>query len=162
MLGNRYHIVTALDGQDALDKLRWLYSSQEDPDAIGLPNVIVSDVMMPKVDGFELIKLLRANKRFRSIPVVILSARAGEEARVEGLRLGADDYLCKPFSSKVLFLFYFYLFILLINMYSSVWNRNLSHGSTFRLRSDCLGKTSSAWSRSEPRRWSRASSSTAC
>jgi len=110
MLGNRYHIVTALDGQDALDKLRWLYSSQEDPDAIGLPNVIVSDVMMPKVDGFELIKLLRANKRFRSIPVVILSARAGEEARVEGLRLGADDYLCKPFSSKVLFLFYFYLF----------------------------------------------------
>jgi PAS domain S-box-containing protein len=66
------------------------------------PDIIVSDVMMPRLDGFGLIEELRADPALRSIPVILLSARAGEEARLEGLGRGADDYLVKPFSSREL------------------------------------------------------------
>jgi CheY-like chemotaxis protein len=66
------------------------------------PDLIVSDVMMPILDGFELLKALRADEQTRTIPVVLLSARAGEESRVEGIQAGADDYLIKPFSAREL------------------------------------------------------------
>ena len=58
--------------------------------------------MMPEMDGFELLRALRANAATRSIPVIMLSARAGEEAHIEGLQAGADDYLIKPFSAREL------------------------------------------------------------
>ena len=67
-----------------------------------IPDVIVSDVMMPELDGFGLISRLRANALTRTVPVILLSARAGDEARIEGLRAGANDYLVKPFSSQEL------------------------------------------------------------
>ena len=60
--------------------------------------------MMPRLDGFELLKALRTNERTREIPVVLLSARAGEDSRIEGLDAGADDYLLKPFSARELWL----------------------------------------------------------
>jgi len=82
---------TVPDGQAALDAVR------EDA-----PDIIVSDVMMPKLDGFALLKELRSNKTTAGIPVILLSARAGEESRVEGLASGADDYLTKPFSAREL------------------------------------------------------------
>jgi signal transduction histidine kinase/DNA-binding response OmpR family regulator len=63
---------------------------------------VLADVMMPNLDGFGLMSALRADERTRSIPIVMLSARAGEEARVEGLQAGADDYLVKPFSAREL------------------------------------------------------------
>jgi PAS domain S-box-containing protein len=66
------------------------------------PDLIISDVMMPEMDGFELLKALRANRKTRSTPVIMLSARAGEESRIEGLQAGADDYLIKPFSAREL------------------------------------------------------------
>ena len=66
------------------------------------PDLILSDVMMPRLDGFELIARLRQNAPTKDVPVVLLSARAGEESRIEGLRAGADDYLVKPFSAKEL------------------------------------------------------------
>ena len=66
------------------------------------PDLILTDVMMPKLDGFGLIKALRANPATSGLPVIMLSARAGEESRVEGLESGADDYLVKPFSAKEL------------------------------------------------------------
>lgn len=66
------------------------------------PKLILSDVMMPKMDGFQLINALRGNIKTKSIPIILLSARAMEEARVEGLEQGADDYLVKPFSAKEL------------------------------------------------------------
>ncbi len=66
------------------------------------PDLVLSDVMMPGLDGFGLLAALRADERTRSVPVVMLSARAGEEARIEGLQAGADDYLVKPFSAREL------------------------------------------------------------
>ena len=58
--------------------------------------------MMPGLDGFGLLAAIRADERTRSIPVILLSARAGEEARIEGLDAGADEYLVKPFSAREL------------------------------------------------------------
>ncbi|MFP2899127.1 ATP-binding protein, partial [Corallococcus sp. 4LFB] len=66
------------------------------------PDLIVSDVMMPRLDGFGLLRKLRGDVRTSGIPFVMLSARAGEEARIEGLQAGADDYLVKPFSAREL------------------------------------------------------------
>ncbi|HEY9763633.1 MAG TPA: ATP-binding protein [Trichocoleus sp.] len=67
-----------------------------------VPDLILSDVMMPGLDGFELLEALRADPRTREVPIILLSARAGEEAIVEGLEAGADDYLIKPFSAQEL------------------------------------------------------------
>ncbi|NGZ83683.1 ATP-binding protein [Duganella aceris] len=66
------------------------------------PDIILSDVMMPRLDGFGLLAALRADPATRDIPFMLLSARAGEEARLEGLQAGADDYLVKPFSGREL------------------------------------------------------------
>ena len=66
------------------------------------PDLIISDVMMPRLDGFGLLAAIRRDESLRSVPIVLLSARAGEEARIEGLDAGADDYLTKPFSAREL------------------------------------------------------------
>ncbi|HKP56886.1 MAG TPA: ATP-binding protein [Polyangiales bacterium] len=66
------------------------------------PDLVVTDVMMPNLDGFGLLRELRADPSLRAVPVIMLSARAGEEARVEGVEAGADDYLVKPFSAREL------------------------------------------------------------
>jgi PAS domain S-box-containing protein len=66
------------------------------------PDLIVSDVMMPGLDGFALLAAIRRDESLRSVPIILLSARAGEEARIEGLDAGADDYLTKPFSAREL------------------------------------------------------------
>ena len=66
------------------------------------PELVLTDVMMPRLDGFGLLRALRADPATATLPVIMLSARAGEESRVDGLRAGADDYLAKPFSSREL------------------------------------------------------------
>jgi signal transduction histidine kinase len=66
------------------------------------PDLVLSDVMMPRLDGFGLLKALRADPRTSRLPIILLSARAGEEAAVGGLDAGADDYLAKPFSAREL------------------------------------------------------------
>ena len=66
------------------------------------PNLVLSDVMMPRLNGIELLRALRATPATRDIPVLLLSARAGEEALLEGIGTGADDYLVKPFSAREL------------------------------------------------------------
>ncbi|WP_296905336.1 ATP-binding protein [Polaromonas sp.] len=67
-----------------------------------IPDLILTDVMMPRLDGFGLLQALRADPRTSGVPVIMLSARAGEESRIEGMQEGADDYLAKPFSAKEL------------------------------------------------------------
>jgi len=91
ILLNHFNVVTANNGQEALEKVR----EQK-------PMLIVSDVMMPVMDGIELVKTLKANKATAHIPVILLTARAGEESKIVGWETGADDYLTKPFSSKEL------------------------------------------------------------
>jgi PAS domain S-box-containing protein len=67
-----------------------------------LPEIVLSDVMMPGLDGLQLLRALRSDPLTRRVPVILLSARAGEESRVEGLESGADDYMSKPFSAREL------------------------------------------------------------
>jgi signal transduction histidine kinase len=106
------HILLADDNTDMRDYARRLLSQRWTVDAVSngraalaaararRPDVIVSDVMMPELDGFGLIRELRADPDLGTIPVVMLSARAGEEARLEGLAASADDYLVKPVSAR--------------------------------------------------------------
>src|SRR5690606_29309802 len=91
LLRPRYEVTLAGDGQAALESVR-----------ARPPDLVVSDVMMPRLDGLELVSRLRADPRTASVPVLLLSARAGEEASIEGLEAGADDYLVKPFSAAEL------------------------------------------------------------
>ncbi|ADO71663.1 Sensor protein [Stigmatella aurantiaca DW4/3-1] len=66
------------------------------------PDLVLSDVMMPRLDGFGLLQKVRENPKTQGVPLILLSARAGEEARIEGLQAGANDYLVKPFSAREL------------------------------------------------------------
>ena len=66
------------------------------------PDLVLADVMMPNMDGFELLREIRSDAALRDIPVILVSARAGEESRVEGLAAGANDYLVKPFAAREL------------------------------------------------------------
>lgn len=102
------------DDPDMLDHLRKLLSAHWSVQAVASgaaalelarvdpPDLVVADVMMPEPDGIALLRALRADARTAGLPVVLLSARAGEEAAVEGLAAGADDYLVKPFSAREL------------------------------------------------------------
>ena len=91
LLGTRWEVDVAEDGQSALESIRKRK-----------PDLMLSDVMMPRLDGFGLIRELRADPALRDLPVILLSARAGEDARIDGLQGGADDYLTKPFSAREL------------------------------------------------------------
>lgn len=91
LLSRRFHVKTAVNGKIALEQ------AVADP-----PDLVLTDVMMPEMDGFQLLAALRQHPITASIPVIMLSARAGEESRVEGLQAGADDYLVKPFTAREL------------------------------------------------------------
>ena len=84
-----YQVTAVSEGQVALDTVR-----------AGRPDLVISDVMMPRLDGLSLVTALRADPRTAAVPVVLLSARAGQESSAEGLRAGADDYLVKPFAAE--------------------------------------------------------------
>ena len=91
LLAGRYDVEAVADGSEALAAARR-----------ARPDLILSDVMMPKLDGQQLTRAVRADPSLREVPVVLLSARAGEEARIEALKEGADDYVVKPFSAREL------------------------------------------------------------
>jgi len=91
ILGHAYQVTLASDGREALDMAR------SDP-----PDLVLTDVMMPNLDGFQLLAALRESPPTAAVPVIMVSARAGEDGMVEGLEAGADDYLVKPFSAREL------------------------------------------------------------
>jgi diguanylate cyclase (GGDEF)-like protein/PAS domain S-box-containing protein len=91
VLGADHRVVLAADGAEALEAVR-----RETPD------LVLTDIMMPRMDGLELVRALRGNPATAAVPIVLLSARAGEEASAAGLQAGADDYIVKPFSSREL------------------------------------------------------------
>ena len=91
LLETRYVVEAVPDGEAALERIR---SSP--------PDLVLSDVMMPRLDGLGLLRTLRSGEDSRIIPLVLLSARAGEESRIEALGAGANDYLIKPFSAREL------------------------------------------------------------
>lgn len=86
-----YEVDAVTDGQQALDSIR-----------ASVPDMVISDVMMPRLDGLELVAALRADPRTAAVPVLLLSARAGQEESIGGLQAGADDYLVKPFAAAEL------------------------------------------------------------
>ncbi|MFN6558643.1 MAG: ATP-binding protein [Nostoc sp. ChiSLP01] len=107
-------ILLADDNADMRDYVKRLLSQHYEVEAVPnglaalnsvrehLPDLVLTDVMMPFLDGFGLLQALRTDPQTKKVPIILLSARAGEEARVEGLEAGADDYLIKPFSAREL------------------------------------------------------------
>lgn len=91
LLQDTYQVAAVADGQAALEQM-----------ADFEPDLVLTDVMMPRLNGIELLRALRQDEKTRAIPVILLSARAGEEAALGGLEAGADDYLTKPFSTREL------------------------------------------------------------
>jgi PAS domain S-box-containing protein len=91
LLADGYQVETAGDGEEAL-----ALANRRSYD------LILSDVMMPKVDGIQFLRAVRKDPNLKTTPLVLLSARAGEEFRIQGLNAGADDYLTKPFSAREL------------------------------------------------------------
>ena len=91
ILESSYHVLSAQNGKVALEKIEE-----------HVPDLVISDIMMPVMDGVQMLTRIKANPQTTNLPVMLLSARAGEESRIEGFDYGADDYLVKPFSAKEL------------------------------------------------------------
>ena len=92
MLAEHFNVLTAGDGNEALELLSG-----------GNVSLVVSDVMMPGMDGLELCRTIKQRFEFCHIPVILLTARSAEESQIEGWQAGADGYVCKPFSMKLLY-----------------------------------------------------------
>ncbi len=86
-----YKVISAYDGLEALEKAR-----SEKPD------LIVLDVMLPKMDGFQVCRLLKFDENFKDIPIVMLTAKTQESDKAAGTETGADEYMTKPFESEKL------------------------------------------------------------
>jgi signal transduction histidine kinase len=91
LLEKQYSVDTAANGREALEKI-----------SAYPPELVVSDIMMPEMDGIQLLHHIKNEPATSSLPVILVSARAGEDAKIEGYDIGADDYLTKPFSAKEL------------------------------------------------------------
>lgn len=86
-----YEVVTAADGYEALEQLQGVS-----------PDMIILDIMMPRLDGWEVLRQVRENEAYQDIPVVVLTARTHDADIIQGWQLGADEYITKPFSPVAL------------------------------------------------------------
>jgi two-component system, OmpR family, alkaline phosphatase synthesis response regulator PhoP len=89
--GEGYEVITAADGAEALDKAR-----------SEAPALILLDVMLPKLDGYRVCRLLKFDQNYKHIPIVMLTAKAEDAAMATGIRTGADQYLTKPVEPEIL------------------------------------------------------------
>jgi len=87
-----YEVSHAADGQEALNKAR-----------AEVPDLIILDIMLPKMDGYKVCRMLKFDEKYRKIPVMMFSARAQEKDKQTAMECGADDYLIKPFEPNILF-----------------------------------------------------------
>jgi YesN/AraC family two-component response regulator len=90
-LSHDYAVIESVNGRDALSKAQFQ-----------IPDLVISDVMMPDMDGYELSRSLKQDERTSHIPIILLTALADRDDKIEGLQTGADDYLIKPFDAKEL------------------------------------------------------------
>lgn len=91
ILEDDYDIKMVTDGVQALDSIKNF-----------MPKVILLDIMMPKIDGYEVCRQIRANKELQGVKIIMVSARAMESERLKGIEVGADEYITKPFDEDVL------------------------------------------------------------
>lgn len=91
-LKNKFELETRLDGLEAIS---WLQEGN-------IPDLILTDLQMPKMDGIELIKKIKGSGYFSNIPIIVLSSKDSSQDRIECLKLGAEDYLMKPFNPEEL------------------------------------------------------------
>ncbi|MBN2013125.1 response regulator [candidate division KSB1 bacterium] len=91
-LGKKFTIHAVKDGQEALN---WLNEGN-------MPDLVITDILMPNIDGYEFVQNIRASGFYQDIPVIFLSAKASSMDRIKGLKMGADDYLVKPFNPEEL------------------------------------------------------------
>jgi signal transduction histidine kinase/DNA-binding response OmpR family regulator len=96
LLQEQYPLLVAQHGAEA-----WEWLSREDP-RLDQVDMIISDIMMPHMDGYELLEHIKAHPRWQKLPVIMLTARSAEESKLQALRMGVDDYLLKPFSPEEL------------------------------------------------------------
>jgi DNA-binding response OmpR family regulator len=88
---NGYSVITACDGQEGLDKAR-----------IEKPDLIILDLMLPKIDGYKVCRMLKFDEKYKNIPIILFTARAQQEDEKLGKEVGADAYITKPFEPQVL------------------------------------------------------------
>jgi signal transduction histidine kinase/DNA-binding response OmpR family regulator len=93
ILESKYNLINAVNGKDALEKM----DSDE-----ALPDLVLADVMMPEMNGYEFTRLIRADGRFEGMPVILLTAKADDSMKMEGFESGATDYITKPFNAREL------------------------------------------------------------
>jgi len=86
-----YEVITAFDGQEALDKAK-----------LEKPDLIILDIMLPKMDGYKVCRMLKFDEKFRKIPIIMFTARAQMTDKELGEQVGADEYIIKPFEPEVL------------------------------------------------------------
>src|SRR5512134_947583 len=91
MLGNKYEFLMAESAEDALARVRTFN-----------PDLVISDLVMPGIDGYELCRRLRAEPTLQHVPIIMLTSKTGDESRITGLEVGADDYLFKPIRPREL------------------------------------------------------------
>lgn len=92
ILKERYRVVTLENGREALE---WMYSGN-------IPDLVVADLNMPEIDGFEYIKRIRESGFYYDVPLIVLSGEESSSERIKCLKLGANDYLIKPFNPEEL------------------------------------------------------------
>lgn len=86
-----FEVITAIDGQTALEKAR-----------TGKPDLILLDIMLPRIDGYKVARMLKFDEKYKNIPIIMLTAKIQDRDKDIGLQMGADDYITKPFDTAAL------------------------------------------------------------